>query len=185
LTQTELMIIAAGLLLTITLTGVGWGLVRWRRLRNKNLRRRLRGISHDVLVDFFIPDGNGGEIHIDHLLLTSQGLMLLETKDMAGTVFAGDRLDTWSATSEIGRVTFDNPIPRLQDRTAAISSLAPGVPIESKVLFVNPATFPKGHPSAVVTVTALLEEYATEHSADETSPFGGQWETIKAAANFS
>ncbi|NKC01726.1 MAG: hypothetical protein GKR90_24945 [Pseudomonadales bacterium] len=181
----ELITIAGGLLLIITLVGVVWGMVRWRRLRSKDLRRRLRDISRDVLADFFVPDGNGGEIHIDHLLLTEQGLVLLETKDVSGTVFAGDRLDTWSATSEIGRVAFDNPIPRLQDRMAAISFLAPGVPIASKVLFVNEATFPKGHPTSVVTIPTLLDEYASEGAEPEVSVFNEQWDAIKAAATFT
>jgi hypothetical protein len=177
--------ITGGLLLIISLVGGGWAIIRWRRVHKDKLRRRLRDISQDVLVNFFVPDGNGGEIHIDHLLLTDQGLVLLETNDLSGVVFAGNRLDTWSAVSEIGRITFDNPISRLQDRTAAISFLAPGVPIAAKVLFVNEATFPKGHPASVVTIPVLLEEYASDASGVEVSMFNKQWDAIKTAATFT
>ncbi len=179
------IMITGGLLLIISLVGGGWAIIRWRRLHKDTLRRRLRDISHDVLVNFFVPDGNGGEIHIDHLLLTDRGLVLLETNDLSGAVFAGNRLDTWSAVSAIGRTTFENPISRLQDRTAAISFLAPGVPVAAKVLFVNEATFPKGHPASVVTIPVLLEEYASDAAGAEVRMFNKQWGAIKAAATFT
>jgi len=181
LPQTTLTTLAIATLVSAAL-GIGvWAFVRWRRSLKKNLKKLLRAVSSDTLVDFVIPNGTGGEIHIDHLLLTGYGLILLETKDMQGTVFAGDRMDTWSATLKGARLTFNNPIPMLQERAAAISLLAPGVPLESRVLFVNEVTFPKGHPTVVSTVPALIEEYS---SADFGEPhdFSAHWQAIKSVA---
>lgn len=144
----------------------------------------MRAVSSDALINFIIPDGEGGEIHIDHLLLTTQGLMLLETKDVQGAVFAGDRMNTWSATHEGARFTFNNPIPTLQERTAALSLLAPGAPIESRVLFINEATFPKGHPAAVSTVPLLISEYSSASAVEKPDDLSSHWQTIKAAATF-
>lgn len=156
--------------------------VRRRRGRNRELQRLMRTVSDDALIDFIIPNGDGGEIHIDHLLLTGQGLILLDTKDMAGAVFAGDRMDTWSATHAGIRMTFSNPIPQLQDRAAAISLLVPNVPIDSRVLFINDATFPKGHPEQVSTVQALIDDYHRETEDQSAQDFSSAWQTIKAAA---
>lgn len=183
MTKTELITVA--ILAIAALVIAVWLFARWRRSINKELQRLLRTVSSDTLVNFIIPDGTGGEIHIDHLLLTPYGLMVLDTKDMQGTVFAGDRMDTWSATHHGARFTFNNPIPMLQERAAAISLLAPGVPIESRVLFINEATFPKGHPPAVATVPALIEEYCSVDSSGESLDFSEHWQTIKSKAAFA
>jgi hypothetical protein len=179
------MTITAGAILFITLVAItlaiAWA-VRWRRDKNRELQRLIHTVSDDALIDFIVPNGNGGEIHIDHLLLTGQGLILLDTKDMTGTVFAGDRMDTWSATHAGIRMTFSNPIPQLQDRAAAISLLVPNVPIDSRVLFINDATFPKGHPEQVSTVQALIDDYHRETEEHPTQDFSSAWQTIKAVA---
>lgn len=181
--MTTLTLIAVATLISAAFAIGVWAFVRWRRSVNKDLRKLLRAVSSDTLVDFIIPNGTGGEIHVDHLLLTPHGLILLETKDMQGAVFAGDRMDTWSATLSGARLTFNNPVPMLQERTAAVSLLAPGVPIESRVLFVNDVTFPKGHPSVVSTVPALIEEYGSAELG-EPQDFTAQWRAIKSEATF-
>jgi len=182
LTQSELTLLTVTVLLAAALLLAVWAVIRWRRSINRDLKKLLRAVSTDTLVDFVIPDGAGGEIHIDHLLLTPRGLMLLETKDMQGAVFAGDRMDLWSATFRGTRLTFNNPIPVLQERAAAISLLAPGVPIDCRVLFVSDATFPKGHPAVVSTIPALLDEYGSAGS-DEPQDFNAHWQAIKSAAH--
>ncbi len=173
---------AISVIAAVVFTLVVIAMVRRRRGRNRELQRLMRTVSDDALIDFIIPNGDGGEIHIDHLLLTGQGLILLDTKDMAGAVFAGDRMDTWSATHAGIRMTFSNPIPQLQDRAAAISLLAPNVPIDSRVLFINDATFPKGHPEQVSTVQALIDDYHRETEDQSAQDFSSAWQTIKAAA---
>lgn len=182
MTQAGLAMIAVMVLAISAVAIAIWAFRRWRGSADRDLHRVLRTMSSDMLVDFVIPDGVGGEIHIDHLLLTPHGLILLETKDMQGAVFAGDRMDTWSATYRGERLTFNNPISMLQERAAAITRMAPGVPIESRVLFTNEATFPKGHPPAVATVSGLIEEYRSVELRDERHDFSAQWEMIESAA---
>jgi hypothetical protein len=182
LTQTELAYITTTLLAVAVIAVAIWWIVRWRSAVNRELQRLLKTVSQDTLIDFIIPNGAGGEIHIDHLLLTSHGLILLDTKDMAGAVFAGEQLDTWSATLLGARMTFNNPIPLLEERTAALRLLAPQVPIESRVLFTNQATFPKGHPEQVATVQALIDDYHEVTQAMEAHDFSREWQNIKVVA---
>ena len=182
--STQTSVIVTMLVISILLVAI-WAFVRWRRSQNTELQRLLRTVSQEALINFFIPDGAGGEIHIDHLLLTQHGLMLLETKDIQGDVFAGDRMDTWSANHQGTRFTFNNPIPMLQARSAAVSSLVPGVPLESRVVFINQATFPKGHPATVSTVATLIEEYSSVDAAEDQTDFSDHWQTIKSAAVFA
>jgi hypothetical protein len=182
LTQTELAYITTTLLAIAAIAAAIWWIVRWRSAVNRELQRLLKTVSEDTLIDFVIPNGAGGEIHIDHLLLTSHGLILLDTKDMVGSIFAGDQLDTWSATHLGARMTFNNPIPLLEERTAALKLLAPQVPIESRVLFTHQATFPKGHPEQVSTVQALIDDYGKVTQETETHDFSREWQNIKVVA---
>ncbi len=62
---------------------------------------------HQVLV----PDGMGGFIHIDHLLLTPRGILLLDTRRVAGLIFGGDQMSDWTVMGR-RRFTFDIRNPR-------------------------------------------------------------------------
>ncbi len=182
--MTSQQYILVGAILAIVIAGVLLLLVviRRRHARTRVMQQLTRKIGFDAIADFIVSDGNEGEIYIDHLVLTPRGLMLLDSIDTAGTVFAGDRMNIWSATHNGTRVNFDNPIPALADRVNAIKAIVPGVPIESYVLFIGEVEFPKGHPDKVTTVAKLLNTVAHEPSHDETSVYQGQWAAIKASA---
>lgn len=182
MTQTDLAYLVMTLLVVVIIAVAVWLILRWRRSVNRELQRLLKTISEDALIDFIIPNGAGGEIHIDHLLLTSHGLILLDTKDMAGAIFAGDQLDTWSATHLGARLTFNNPIPLLEERAAALRLLAPHAPIEARVLFTNQATFPKGHPSQVSTVQDLIDDFHEVSQGTEPHDSSNEWQNIKTVA---
>ena len=155
--------------------------LRFSKSRKRRLQSVIQSISSEALVNVVIPDGMGGEIHLDHLLLTPDGLLLLDLKDMGGTVFAGDKLDEWTVMDSSARLTFRNPIPVLADRVAALKLVAPEVPVTAKVVFTDAVQFPKGHPQQVTTLDELTRERAADSEADLTDiwPY---WEQIKAAA---
>lgn len=178
--QPEWIAAAVGTLIVVVIVCVA---IYKRWPKQSDLSRFVLSVGERVLVDFFIPDGLGGEIHIDHLLLTSRGLLVLDTRDVAGTVFAGERLELWSATSPGGRVTFANPIPLLEARIAAVRMLSPGVPVTGKVVFTSPVVFPKGHPESVESLTSLAEEYADQEGGENL--YTMQWDMIEAAAKYA
>jgi hypothetical protein len=171
--------LAAGLAVLAALA-----VVLWRRSQNNAMKNLDQIIAIDRLENFFVSDGLGGEVHIDRLLLTRHGLLLLETKDTEGMVFAGDRMDTWSATRGGQRFTFENPIPMLAEKADALELLAPGIPIDFRVLFVAEATFPKGHPDVVCTPDELIEQYRAMDSDRTSQDFSGPWQAIRDAAGF-
>ena len=174
---------ALAALITLVVIGVLIVLgIRRRRANARGLQPLIRNLAHDTLINIVISDGNQGEIYLDHLLLTHRGLLLLDTIDAAGNVFAGDRMDTWSATHKGKRINFRNPIPALADRVSAVKVLAPTVPIESFVVFTANVQFPKGHPENVTTVAKLLETVPPD-LPPLSEEFNTQWAAIKAAAN--
>ncbi len=73
-----------------------------------------------MLRDILIPDGSGGQLHIDFLLLTGRGLLVVDYRDVEGVVFGGEHMREWAVMNGSERSTFLNPLEALYDRIAAV-----------------------------------------------------------------
>jgi hypothetical protein len=171
------MLIAGAVLLMVAF---GWWAGASRRAAQ--VEKRFRSIAVDALVDVIVPNGMGGEIHLDHVLLTARGLVVLDIKEVRGTVFASDRMDDWTVMGNNNRFTFANPQPALYDRVAAVRSVVPDVPVAGHVLFNDHADFSKGTPREVIQPIGLLELYrkpAKEELRSLVDAFRPHWERLK------
>lgn len=163
---------------------LGWYLYR-RNRSGSRLKRILGEISHDRIDGLLIPNGDDGEIQIDHLLLTSQGLLIVDIKDATGTVFGSDKMQEWTVISEERRYTFSNPQAALYDRVAAVRHIVRQVPVAGRILFLDGAEFTKGVPSQVSDLDQLLDEFG---EADKSAAkfkieaFKPHWDLIRKAA---
>ena len=104
---------------------LGWaGIWAWRAYqrhgRRKALLARLERVAYAAAHQVQVPDGMGGFIHIDHLLLTPRGVLVLDTRRVAGLIFGADQMSDWTVMGR-RRFTFDNPQPALYDRIAAVT----------------------------------------------------------------
>jgi hypothetical protein len=163
---------------------LAWWLYRRSRDGNR-LKRVLAEISHDRIDGLVIPNGDDGEIQIDHLLLTSQGLLIVDIKDATGTVFGGDKLKEWTVISQERRYTFANPQEALYDRIAAVGHIVRQVPVAGRILFLDGAEFPKGVPSLVSNLDELLEEFGEPDKAAakfKIEAFKPHWDLVRKAA---
>ena len=86
------------------------------------------GFEH--LRDVLVPDGQGAALHVDFLLLTARGIIVIDLRDVAGNIFGGDQMSEWTVMHRAQRFTFANPQPGLYDRIAAVRALAQGMPVE-------------------------------------------------------
>lgn len=134
----------------------------WRRRRDPwyPLKRALKRIARDVRRDLLLPDGMGGRIQLDYLVLTRRGILVLDARHAPGVVFGGDRMDEWAVLGEGGRFGIRNPQEALFDRLAAVRAIASSVPVEGFVVFTNKSEFTKGVPSHVILVSQLEQHYA-------------------------
>ena len=114
---------------------VCWFLYRRFFLVRGKLDHVLNDISYDRINGLVLPNVDEGEILIDHLLLTARGLLILEIKDVEGTVFGGDKLQEWSVMTRTGRFTFANPQPGLFDRIAAVRHIGRDVILPSRPMW--------------------------------------------------
>jgi hypothetical protein len=147
-----------------------------RRSRRRNLLARLERVAYGAAHQVLVPDGMGGFIHIDHLLLTPRGVLVLDTRRVTGLIFGGDQMSDWTVMGRGHRYTFDNPQPALYDRIAAVKALVGEVPVEGRLLFSNVGKFTKGMPKWVVMLDGIEVEFpVVDRGNKESSPLYTQY----------
>lgn len=175
--------IAAGIgALVLLLTVGGWLL--WRRRGGPEVAQALAAVAIERLENVLLPDGMGGHIHVEHLLLTGQGLVVIDAKPFVGTIFASERMEDWTVIGKQGRFTFPNPLGTLYDRVAALRQLVREVPVNGHVLFATGADFSKGRPRDVVSTAELVERYRRPEQEDLERlvvAFSPHWERVKSS----
>ncbi len=160
----------------------------WRWYRKYRARKALRasvtGGATAHLIDSLVPDGMGGAFHVDYLLLTLRGVVVIDLRDVAGNIFGGDQMAEWTVMDGPRRFTFTNPQSALYDRIAAVKAVAGDVPVEGRIVFTRRGRFPKGLPKWTLMLDGLRAEFP---SAEPGWPSDGDgrlkegWARLKAA----
>lgn len=166
----DLQFVALALGAALALAGL---LVLWRWVRRRRARsartRAVTACGYEYLRDVLVPDGQGSTLHVDFLLLTARGVVVIDLRDVAGNIFGGDQMSQWTVMHRAQRYTFVNPQTGLYDRIAAVRALAQELPVEGRVVFTARGRFPKGLPRH----TLMLESLAAEFPASDRGAMGG------------
>lgn len=155
-----------------------------RYAMRRALLNALKSVAYDVVRDVLVPDGMDGRVHVDFLLLTQRGILVLDLREIPGLVFGGDQMDQWTVMTRTRRYTFLNPQGALLDRIAAVKQFASDVPVEGRVLFTNRSRFPKGRPKSVLILDSIKAEYAPVDKGtmqEIVTNFRPAWERLKAS----
>lgn len=169
---------------------IGLGLAalwRWylQRRRQRALHETVTSIALEHLKDVLVPDAGGGVVHVDYVLLTIRGLVVLDIRDVRGNVFGSDQMSEWTVMGRSRRTTFTNPQSALYDRIASVRQFAGQVPVDGRIVFMRRAAFPKGLPRFTVGIDSLISEFplgdrdAAERAAAAYRP---AWEALKEQA---
>ena len=132
---------------------------RLRRRRQPGIEEALARVGLDSVRDVVIPDGMDGEIHLEVLVLTAKGLLVLDIKDVRGSVFLGERLNDWKVIDGIQRYSFPNPLNSLSERVAAVRYNVADIPCEGIVLFGPNAVISGTPPAGVCLPDDLVERF--------------------------
>jgi hypothetical protein len=134
---------------------------RWNRRRRMRIARTqaVTACGFDHLRDVLIPDGQGGVLHLDFLLLTVRGAVVIDMRDVEGNIFGGDQMNAWTVMNRAQRYTFVNPQTALYDRIAAVRALAQDLPVEGRIVFTSRGRFPKGLPAHTLSIESLSAEF--------------------------
>jgi hypothetical protein len=185
LTPAQLQL-AAWLLLSAVLIALLVWVWRWDRRRRQRIARMLAvtGCGFDHVRDVLVPDGQGGSLHVDFLLLTVRGVVVIDLRDVAGNIFGGDQMNAWTVMNRSQRYTFVNPQTGLYDRIAAVRALVHELPVEGRIVFTARGRFPKGLPRHTLSLESLSAEFPVsdrEAVSELLARWTPLWESLKAA----
>lgn len=160
-------------------------LVRWLQSRSRgSLSARLADVCHDQLTDVVLPKADDGAIHIDHILLTERGILVVDSRDITGIVFGSDRMHDWTVMDGGRRYTIGNPQADLYDRVAAVKLVVTDIPVEGRIVFGSDADFSKGKPSHVLTEAELVASLprVAGRTTQTRKAFELEWQKLREAA---
>jgi hypothetical protein len=164
--------------------GLSWTWRWYGRFRaRKTLRTAVTGGSADHIADCLVPDGTDGSFHVDYLLLTAQGVVVIDLRDIRGNIFGGDQMAEWTVMDGARRFTFTNPQSTLYDRIAAVKAVVGDAPVEGRIVFTRRGKFPKGLPKWTLMLDAVRAEFpaAGEETLPGAARYAEGWGRLKAA----
>lgn len=182
---TVIIAAAALLLLSLLLRGATARLSRFvsRKFGERRIRLVLRRRSPDILQDFILPGVYGGLTHIDYAVLTSGGILCIQTKHYNGTVVGGEDEPQWQNVDGTRRQRFLNPLIQNAGRTKAVEKAVPGIPVANLVVFTGSVHLTSTKSRNVIHVRDL-DSYISKFvfGPCRIKDWDAVWLTLKAAA---
>lgn len=183
--QQSLVPILLGVAVVVVLGGLGYvgGRAWGRATQGARARKRLLRCANEHLADVLVPDGMDASLHVDYLLLTRFGILVVDFRDLQGVVFAAERMEEWAVMDGSRRSTLRNPLGGLYDRVQSVRQMCPEIPVDGRVVTTR-AQFPRGRPGLVMPLDELVKELGfvnRKEQSPELSALRPSWERLKAA----
>ena len=157
-------------------------LLAWRAYVKRNqIARRLRRLGCLFTRDLIIPDGIGGTIQTDYLVLMRGGLLVLDVKNYRGVLFGSENAPLWSQLVRSRSYKFTNPLPENSLRVQSLKHLLPDVPVLGRVVFMPEGQFPRDRPRSVSMLDTLLDDLGDFAGAASLQHMDA-WTRLKAAS---
>lgn len=86
--------------------------------------------AYRVLNNVMIPDDAGGTTQIDHVVLSTYGIFVIETKNMKGWIFGDRKSEKWTQQIFKSKNQFQNPFRQNYKHIMCLADLT-GLPKES------------------------------------------------------
>ncbi len=153
------------------------------RLGKHRIRKILTEKSANVLDDFILPGAYGGLTHIDHAVLTSGGILCIQTKHYNGIVFGNADEPQWTNVDGIYKRKFLNPLIQNAGRSRALEKVLPDVPVANLVVFTGSVQFASPLEKNVIHVRDLRNYIARfVFGPCKIDDWDAVWLTVRAAA---
>jgi hypothetical protein len=149
---------------------------------NARIKKIVDEYQRDEIKSFIIPDGIGGLIEIEHLVLLDKGLLLIEHYPISGNLFGAEKIDLWTQIVDGRSYKFANPLRHIRTQRQAIKALLPNIPIFCRVIFTADSIFPKGKPEEVSIVESLDEDLQFLRESPNVINIASQWERLTRIA---
>lgn len=177
--------VAAALLITLLFRTSATHVARMvtERIGRHRMRKILNKHSANVIEDFILPGAYGGLTRIDYAILTSGGILCIQTKHYNGIVFGEAKEPQWTNVDGVHRRKFLNPLIQNEGRTKALQKVDAQVPVASLVVFTGAVQFTSVLEKNVVHVRDL-DRYISKFvfGPCKIEDWDAVWMTVKAAA---
>ena len=177
--------IAGALLLTLVFRSTASHIARTitGKLGTRRIHKILATRSKDVLDDCLFPGAYGGLTRVDHAILTSGGIICIQTKHYNGIVFGDKDEPQWTNVDGTHRRKFLNPLIQNEGRTRALKAIVPEVPIANLVVFTGDVQFTSPPEKNVIHVRNL-DSYIAKFvfGPCQIKDWDAVWMSVKAAA---
>lgn len=121
-------------------------------------------ISGHVLSHITLKLDGGDTTQIDHILVCKLGVIVIETKDYSGWIFAGTRHKEWTQVKYKKKSKFQNPLMQNYKHTEAVKALLDNCDakyVKSLIVFTRRCEFKSELPAGVI-----FEDQLKEHLMD-------------------
>ena len=153
------------------------------KLAKRRLRAILKQRSPNVLEDFILPGAFGGLTKIDYAILTSGGIICIQTKHYSGVVFGEADEPQWTNVDGVHQRKFLNPIIQNEGRTKALKKVVPDVPVANLIVFTGRVHFSSPLEKNVIHVRQLNSYIAKFNFGPcKVRDWDAAWMSVKAAA---
>lgn len=124
---------------------------------NLSVTRGLDARDYRLLRNVTLPV-EGGTTQIDHIIVSRFGVFVIETKNMKGWIFGGERQKTWTQKIYRHSVKFQNPLHQNVKHVKALEALLgiDGSAIHSVIIFIGGSTFKTPMPENVTQAFGFL-----------------------------
>lgn len=177
--------LAAALLTTLVFRASATQVARkiTEKIGKRRIHQILKAKTADVLEDFILPGAYGGLTHIDYAILTSGGILCIQTKHYNGVVFGDADEPQWTNVDGINRRKFLNPLIQNEGRTRALQNTVPKVPVANLVVFTGSVQFTSTLEKNVIHVKDL-SSYIAKYvfGPCKIKDWDAVWLTVKSAA---
>lgn len=89
----------------------------------KGLLKYLDEANYTIINDVTLPLEDGGTTQIDHIVVSSFGLFVIETKNMSGWIFGSEHQVKWTQTIHRSKHQFQNPLRQNYKHTKTLAHL--------------------------------------------------------------
>jgi Nuclease-related domain len=142
-----------------------------------------RRLGARMLRDVHLPDGMGGKIGIDFLVLTADAILVIGVKRYDGLIYGSAGIDEWTQSIRNRSYKFPNPDTYLKQQIGAVRMIIPKSPVRGLHLFSDSAVFPKDKPANVLQVKDLHGRTPRPRMKDIPAELQAAWTQLIAALN--
>tara|TARA_R110000744_G_scaffold174083_2_gene292802 strand:- start:5244 stop:5867 length:624 start_codon:yes stop_codon:yes gene_type:complete len=139
-------------------------------LVRKTLSKEFDSSEYHLLNDITLSV-NGGTTQIDHILICTSGIFVIETKHYSGWIFGDEKSKFWTQVKFKNKYKFQNPLHQNYKHIKAVEALLDFLPkenIHSAIVFTGDCKFKTKKANNVFQLPEL-QDFITSHSNNSIS----------------